>query len=193
MDLPTRTKQKKAESESYAILLYKLRHLGIFRNLTESDYGIDFEIELVSDGSVTGRYLKAQVKSAENINVRKSDAIPTVGGRTDTGSPRRSGEGRCREMVADHQAVRDQSRPLNLNRPNEDKSDGQIRCESHGPRYVTHESPTFARRSSPTVRCPLRRSSRTGVRTRRVASTSPCQNGFRCSRRCEPVLPIRVS
>jgi hypothetical protein len=80
MDLPTRTKQKKAESESYAILLYKLRHLGIFRNMTESDYGIDFEIELVLDGAVTGRYLKAQVKSAENINVRKSDAVPTVGG-----------------------------------------------------------------------------------------------------------------
>src|ERR1700683_3097138 len=61
MDLPTRTKQKKAESESYAILLYKLRHLGIFRNLTESDYGIDFEIELVSDGSVTGLESSGQI------------------------------------------------------------------------------------------------------------------------------------
>jgi hypothetical protein len=80
LDLPTRTKQQKAESESYAILLYKLRRLGIFRNLTENDYGIDFEVELVSNESVTGRYFKAQVKSAENLNVRVSDGVPTVGG-----------------------------------------------------------------------------------------------------------------
>jgi Domain of unknown function (DUF4365) len=80
LDFPTRTKQKKAESESYAILLYKLRRLGIFRNLTENDYGIDFEVELVLDEAVMGRYFKAQVKSAENINVRTSDGVPTVGG-----------------------------------------------------------------------------------------------------------------
>ncbi|MEY9158480.1 DUF4365 domain-containing protein [Bradyrhizobium japonicum] len=76
----TRTKQQKAESESYAILLYKLKGLGIFRNQTESDYGIDFEIELISaDGAVAAEYFKAQVKSAENIYVR-GDGIPTVGG-----------------------------------------------------------------------------------------------------------------
>jgi hypothetical protein len=80
MDLPERTKQRKAESASYAILLYKLRDIGIFRNLTENDYGIDFEIELVLDESVTGRYFKAQVKSAEEVHVRKSDDVPTVSG-----------------------------------------------------------------------------------------------------------------
>lgn len=80
MKLPIRTKQKKAESESYAILLYKLRRLGIFRNLTESDYGIDFEVEVILDETVTGRYIKAQVKSAEKIFVRASDNVPTVGG-----------------------------------------------------------------------------------------------------------------
>jgi hypothetical protein len=80
MDFPTRTKQQKAESDSYAILLYKLKGLGIFRNQTESDYGIDFEIELISpDGAVAAEYFKAQVKSAESIYVRE-DGIPTVGG-----------------------------------------------------------------------------------------------------------------
>jgi hypothetical protein len=38
MDLPKRIKQHKAESDSYAILLYKLKDLGIFRNVTSSDY-----------------------------------------------------------------------------------------------------------------------------------------------------------
>jgi hypothetical protein len=77
--IPERIKQKKAESSSYAILLYKLRNIGIFRNLTENDYGIDFEIEVVLDDSVRGQYFKAQVKSAEEIYIRK-DGIPTVGG-----------------------------------------------------------------------------------------------------------------
>lgn len=79
MEFPQRIKQKKAESSSYAILLYKLRNIGIFRNVTENDYGIDFEIEVVIDEAVRGRYFKAQVKSAEEIYVRK-DGIPTVGG-----------------------------------------------------------------------------------------------------------------
>jgi len=52
MNLPRRIIQKQNESESYAILLYRLRNLGIFRNLTENDYGIDFEIEVVSDGKL---------------------------------------------------------------------------------------------------------------------------------------------
>lgn len=80
MDFPKRIKQHKAESDSYAILLYKLRDLGIFRNLTDNDYGIDFEIELVENEKVTGKYLKAQVKSSENLTIRKSDSVPTVGG-----------------------------------------------------------------------------------------------------------------
>jgi hypothetical protein len=76
LDFPTRTKQQKAESASYAILLYKLKGLGIFRNQTESDYGIDFEVELISsEGAVAGEYFKAQVKSAENIYVG-DDGVP---------------------------------------------------------------------------------------------------------------------
>lgn len=79
MDFPKRTKQHKAQSDSFAILLYKLKDLGIFRNATENDYGIDFEIEIVHDDRVIGRYLKAQVKSAEEIYVR-GDGIPIVSG-----------------------------------------------------------------------------------------------------------------
>ncbi|MHA6911263.1 DUF4365 domain-containing protein [Ralstonia pseudosolanacearum] len=80
MKLPERIRQHKAESDSYAILQYKLRGLGIFRNVTESDYGIDFEVEIVSGNQVTGRYFKAQVKSSEKLRVRKSDKVPVVGG-----------------------------------------------------------------------------------------------------------------
>lgn len=80
MDLPKRIAQRKAESTSYAILLYKLRHLGIFRNVTDNDYGVDFEIELVKEESVTGNYFKAQVKAADKVKVRKKDLVPTVGG-----------------------------------------------------------------------------------------------------------------
>ena len=80
MNLPTRTIQKQHEAESYAILLYALRKVGIFRNLTENDYGIDFEVELVENNQVTGRYMKVQVKAAEKIKVRKKDKVPTIGG-----------------------------------------------------------------------------------------------------------------
>ena len=79
MDFPKRIKQHKAQSDSFAILLYKLKDLGIFRNVTENDYGIDFEIEIVINERLIGRYIKAQVKSAENIYIRK-DGTPTVGG-----------------------------------------------------------------------------------------------------------------
>lgn len=58
MDLPKRTKQQQSEAHSYAVLLYKLRELGIFRNLTENDYGIDFELELVQKDRVTARMVK---------------------------------------------------------------------------------------------------------------------------------------
>lgn len=80
MDLPKRTIQQQHEAESYAILLYKLRKVGIFRNLCENDYGIDFEIELVSNGKVTGKYIKIQVKSSENLKPRKKDKVLTISG-----------------------------------------------------------------------------------------------------------------
>ena len=79
MDLPTRTKQQVSEAHSYAVLLYKLRELGIFRNLTENDYGIDFELELVKENQVSGRTVKIQVKSAEKLKLRK-DKTPSIGG-----------------------------------------------------------------------------------------------------------------
>ncbi|ACM21573.1 hypothetical protein Geob_3230 [Geotalea daltonii FRC-32] len=84
MKLPSRIKQHKAESDSYAILLYKLKNVGIFRNLTENDYGIDFEIEVLKGDQLTGRYVKVQVKSSEDLKIRKKDKVPTVGGIKDT-------------------------------------------------------------------------------------------------------------
>jgi len=80
MNFPRRIIQKQHEAESYAILLYALRRVGIFRNLTDNDYGIDFEIELVRDERMTGKYIKIQVKSSEELFVRKSDNVPTVSG-----------------------------------------------------------------------------------------------------------------
>ncbi len=79
MDFPKRIRQHKSQSDSFAILLYKLKDLGIFRNATENDYGIDFEIEIVVNDRVIGRYLKAQVKSAEEIYIR-TDSTPRVSG-----------------------------------------------------------------------------------------------------------------
>ena len=80
MNLPKRIIQHQIESESFAILLYQLRKIGIFRNLTENDYGIDFEIEIVQNGKVTGKYIKAQVKGSTNLKIRKKDNVPTVSG-----------------------------------------------------------------------------------------------------------------
>ncbi|RXK59212.1 DUF4365 domain-containing protein [Lacibacter luteus] len=79
MDFPKRIKQHKSQSDSFSILLYKLKDLGIFRSATENDYGIDFEIEMVIKERVIGKYLKAQVKSAEDLYIR-ADGIPTVSG-----------------------------------------------------------------------------------------------------------------
>lgn len=80
MDFPTRIRQHKNESDSFAIILYKLREIGIFRNVTESDYGIDFEIEVVDGDKVQGHCLKVQVKSSDNLSVRQKDGVATVGG-----------------------------------------------------------------------------------------------------------------
>ena len=80
MDFPTRIKQHKNESDSFAIILYKLREIGIFRNVTESDYGIDFEIEVVNVDKVQGHCIKVQVKSSENLTIRQKDGVATVGG-----------------------------------------------------------------------------------------------------------------
>jgi hypothetical protein len=68
MDFPKRIKQHTAQSDSFAILLYQLRKAGIFRNVTEHDYGIDFEIEIVHRDRVICRYVKAQVKVLKRLN-----------------------------------------------------------------------------------------------------------------------------
>lgn len=79
MDFPKRIKQRKNESDSFAIILYKLREIGIFRNVTESDYGIDFEIEVVNGEKVEGHCIKVQIKSSDYLDIRK-DGVAVVGG-----------------------------------------------------------------------------------------------------------------
>ena len=64
MNFPKRIEQHKHESDSFAVILYKLKEIGIFRNITESDYGIDFEIEVVNGNQVEGHCIKVQVKSS---------------------------------------------------------------------------------------------------------------------------------
>ena len=80
MSFPKRIEQHKHESDSFAIILYKLKEIGIFRNITESDYGIDFEIEVVNGNQVEGHCIKVQVKSSDKLKVRKKDGHARVGG-----------------------------------------------------------------------------------------------------------------
>ena len=79
MNFPKQIQQHKNESDSFAIILYKLRDLGIFRNVTSQDYGIDFELELVEDGRVCGHCVKIQVKSSENL-YKDKNGHPIIGG-----------------------------------------------------------------------------------------------------------------
>ncbi|HQO64995.1 MAG TPA: DUF4365 domain-containing protein, partial [Syntrophorhabdus sp.] len=79
MDFPKQIRQHKNESDSFAIILYKLKELGIFRNMTSQDYGIDFEIELVENGRVCGHCVKVQVKSSDNLRIGR-DGKPAIGG-----------------------------------------------------------------------------------------------------------------
>ena len=80
MNFPKRIEQHKHESDSFATILYKLKEIGIFRNITESDYGIDFEIEVVNGNQVEGHCIKVQVKSSDKLTVRKRDGHARVGG-----------------------------------------------------------------------------------------------------------------
>jgi hypothetical protein len=79
MRLPKRKSQKATESKSIDILKYKIGDLGIVRNQTESDFGIDLELELVYKENVTGRIVKAQVKSGKDLQPRK-DGVVTISG-----------------------------------------------------------------------------------------------------------------
>ena len=76
---PTRPIQHVQEDKSFAILRYKLQDIGIFRDQTVSDYGIDFEFELTKGSELTGKILKIQVKSSENIQFNEDGTI-SVGG-----------------------------------------------------------------------------------------------------------------
>lgn len=64
---PQQTIQLKNEYDSLAILGYKLRNLGILRNVSVNDFGIDLEIDIVESSNVTGKIIKAQVKSSRSV------------------------------------------------------------------------------------------------------------------------------
>lgn len=79
MSFPKRIQQHKNEDLSFAIIEKELNDLGVFRNQTNHDYGIDFEIEIENNGRMEGHSLKVQVKSSDDLNIR-NDGHATVGG-----------------------------------------------------------------------------------------------------------------
>lgn len=79
MSFPERTQQHKNEDLSFAIIEKGLNDLGVFRNQTSHDYGIDFEIEIENEGRMEGHSLKVQVKSSDDLYIR-NDGHATVGG-----------------------------------------------------------------------------------------------------------------
>ena len=80
LSYPKRIEQHKHESDSFAIILYKFKDIGLFRNITECDYGIDFEIEVVNGTQVEGHCLKIQVKSSDKLTILKKNGHAKVGG-----------------------------------------------------------------------------------------------------------------
>jgi hypothetical protein len=78
LELPKRPRQHKAEAASYDIIRPLLNGIGVPRHQTEGDYGIDIDLELERKGRVTGRILKIQVKSSEDLKIRK-DGTPAIG------------------------------------------------------------------------------------------------------------------
>lgn len=79
MSFPQRIQQHKNESRSFSIIMNKLQEIGVFRDLTSHDYGIDFEIEIENDGRMEGHCLKVQIKASDDLTVRQ-DGHATVGG-----------------------------------------------------------------------------------------------------------------
>lgn len=79
MSFPKRIPQHKNEDLSYAIIEDRMHEIGVFRNFTNHDYGIDFEIEIEVDGRMEGHSLKVQIKSSDDLSIRK-DGHATVGG-----------------------------------------------------------------------------------------------------------------
>jgi predicted transcriptional regulator len=77
IEYPKRTVQHQNEYESMAVLLYHLRKKGILRSFRELDYGIDLEYEFVHNDTVTGKSIKIQLKSSNNLKI-DSDGTPKI-------------------------------------------------------------------------------------------------------------------
>jgi hypothetical protein len=63
-----RPKSHVTEGEAYNILCDKLPHEWISRPLPPPDYGIDYEVEIVEEGLVTGHRLIIQVRGSDHID-----------------------------------------------------------------------------------------------------------------------------
>ncbi|MEM5640444.1 DUF4365 domain-containing protein [Bacillus toyonensis] len=73
---PSRPRQHILETSSGKALSNFIPDNWIIRGVTESDYGIDYEIELVKDnGEVTGKFFKLQLKATDKIYTRKDGFI----------------------------------------------------------------------------------------------------------------------
>lgn len=77
--MPSRPIQHIQEQRSFAILLFKLREIGIFRDQTVNDYGIDFELELIDENHLTGRFIKVQVKARSSVTCNDDGTISVSG------------------------------------------------------------------------------------------------------------------
>lgn len=76
---PQQSIQQKTEYVSLAILGYALRDFGILRNVTTNDFGIDVEIDVVNEGSVSGRIIKAQVKASQELRLNSDGSVSVEG------------------------------------------------------------------------------------------------------------------
>lgn len=79
MSFPKIPQQQKKEMYSLAIIQKDLKEIGVFRNQTERDFGIDLEIEIENAGHTEGHSVKVQVKSSDDLTIRM-DGHATVGG-----------------------------------------------------------------------------------------------------------------
>ena len=65
MSFPKRIQQHKNEDCSFAIIENKLQEIGVFRNQTNHDYGIDFEIEIEVDHLQTSMACQEAIRLAQ--------------------------------------------------------------------------------------------------------------------------------
>lgn len=76
---PQQSVQQKTEYDSLSILSYFLKDLGVLRNVTTNDFGIDLELDFISKSFLPGRIIKAQVKASRELKLDVS-GLPCISG-----------------------------------------------------------------------------------------------------------------